>query len=224
MRNAVAFLCFGLTLALVLAACTQDAYEKGEGLYSLLRADFVEAHSNSEKMIDYVTTDDDVKLQLDELVGYSWVKTADSLYRAIYYYNLLDDGRAKVVSAGRVGIPSVVLKDSLKQPVKMDPLRIESLWVGKNKRYLNASIYLKTGATDNKEAAHQLAIVADTIVKHANGKRTVWMRLYHDQGGMPEYYSQRTYFSLPLHEMKVDSLQLTIRTYDGDYQRVFPLK
>ena len=212
-------------LLLLLNACTQDAYEKGEGRYSLMRADFVEAHSNSEKMIDYVTTDEDVKLQLEEPIGYSWVNTADSLYRAVYYYNLLDDGRAQVISAGRVGIPSIMPKDSLKkQPMKMDPIRIESLWIGKNKRYLNASIYLMTGSTDNKEAVHQLAIICDSVLQHKNGKKTAWLRLYHDQGGVPEYYSQRTYFSLPLYDMTVDSLQLTIRTYDGDYQRIFSLK
>ena len=52
------YLPFYLVALLLLVSCTQDNYDKGEGEYSLMRADFVEAHVGSDKRVDYVVTDD----------------------------------------------------------------------------------------------------------------------------------------------------------------------
>ena len=41
----------------LVAACTIDAYDKGEGDYSLTTAELVEAHVGSDKQVDYVDTD-----------------------------------------------------------------------------------------------------------------------------------------------------------------------
>ena len=41
------FIYIALTAAL-LASCENDTYDKGEGAYSYLQADFVEAHANGE--------------------------------------------------------------------------------------------------------------------------------------------------------------------------------
>ena len=41
----------------IFSSCEQDSYDKGEGTYSNMTADFVEAHVNSEKKIDYAITD-----------------------------------------------------------------------------------------------------------------------------------------------------------------------
>ena len=53
MRN---LLCLLMVFAAV--ACTQDAYEKGEGAYSEMTAQLADAHVNSDKRVDYVDTDE----------------------------------------------------------------------------------------------------------------------------------------------------------------------
>lgn len=208
-----------------MASCTQDAYEKGEGRYSSLRADFVEAHARSDKQVDYALTDDGDRL--DFTVPYShasWVKTPDSLYRGILYYKGTG-ASVEVVALSSVSvIDSLVPKDSLKQGLKMDPLTLESIWVSKNKRYLNAGIYLKTGETEDEKAAHRIGLVRDTLITHTDGKSTLRVLFYHDQGNMPEYYSTRSYFSVLLPGIQADSLQLSVNTYNGTVVKCFPLR
>lgn len=54
---------------------------------------------------------------------------------------------------------------------------------------------------------------------NADGTTTQHLTLYHDQGGVPEYYSQRTYVSIPLSDIHADFIILTINTYDGGKER-----
>ena len=81
---------FFLSLSLLLS-CTTDAYDKGEGEYSQLRADFVEAHVGSDKRVDYVLTDDGDSLRTNPPFTVSWItKRQTPLCRALFYYNLQD--------------------------------------------------------------------------------------------------------------------------------------
>jgi hypothetical protein len=102
---------FTIHYSLFIASCTQDAYDKGEGEYSLLRADFVEAHTNGQKQVDYVITDDGELLSVSEPFTAKWLTKADTLYRCALYYNKVqeDNGKyaADVVSAGQVPCPLV---------------------------------------------------------------------------------------------------------------------
>jgi hypothetical protein len=218
-------LLYTLTALLVFTACTQDAYEKGEGKYSLLQADFVEAHTQADKAIDYLLTDDGDRLDIALPIKKSWANTPDSFYRSVCYYKIGADQSVEVTSLTQINvIDSIIPTDSLKKGMKSDPLTLESLWVSKSKRFLNAGIYLKTGTTDNSQAAHLLGLVHDTLITHANGKRTLCARLYHDQGGMPEYYSQRTFLSILLTGLPADSVQLSVNTYKGWLVKCLPIQ
>ena len=96
-----------------------------------------------------------------------------------------------------------------------NPVRFESAWVSKTRKYLNVGIFLLTGEAPTKESRHLLAIADDSLALNADGTRTQFLRLYHKRGDMPEYYSQRFYFSIPLHNVKADSVALSINTYEG---------
>ena len=89
---------------------------------------------------------------------------------------------------------------------------------------MNASIYLKTGTTTDESAIHKLGMVADSL--HLNSDKTIvlYARLLHDQGGMPEHYSVNTFFSMPLQKLPVDSICLTVNTYDGKLTKCLPIK
>lgn len=212
-----------LIAVVLLAACSRDTYEKGNGEYSSLQADFVEAHTNADKLVDYVVTDDEERLNLTSLYAANWLQKADTVYRAAVYYEK-ENGGARLVSMSRVSVPPITPKDSLKSGVKTDPIALESLWISKNKRYLNAGFYLKTGATNDENSVHRLGIVADTLVTNADNTHTLCLRLYHDQGGVPEYYSVHSYFSLSLENLTADSIRLTINTYKGEVVKTLNIR
>lgn len=223
---AFCLLCCGVAAAPALVSCEQDDYDKGQGEYSLMQADFVEAHSNHAKNIDYVVTDDGDSLLITTTYTARWISTPDSVYRAILYYNKVNGGRsAEVISLSRSLTASMHAPSYFKKGgIKTDPIHMESLWIGKNRRYLNLSMLLMVGKNSNDSATHTLGIVADTVITHADGKRTGCLRLYHDQGKVPEYYSQRTYLSVPIRGITVDSLRLTVNTYnDGIVSKTLPL-
>lgn len=202
-------------LASFLMACEQEVYEKGDGAYSLLRADFVEAHVQADKTVDYFITDEGDRLNVATPFTPSWVETPDTFYRAACSYN--NTGQTvEVISMGQISvIDSIIPAGKLENGVKTDPLSLESIWVSTNKRYLNIGLLLKIGTTDNAKAIHRVGLVADTVITHDDGKRTMHARLYHDQGDVPEYYSHRTYFSVLQSCLDADSISLTTNTYDG---------
>ena len=107
--------------------------------------------------------------------------------------------------------------------VKTDPLGLESVWLAGNRKYLNMCLILKTGAVEDNKVVQTLGIIGDTIVADDGGRRTYQLRVFHNQGDVPEYYSQRVYFSVPLGEFDVDSLQLSVNTYNGVVSKGFRL-
>ena len=59
---------------------------------------------------------------------------------------------------------------------------------------------------------------------HADNTKTLYLRLYHDQGGVPEYYSQRAFLSVPLQKLGVDSIHFEVNTYDGIVRKTLFVK
>ncbi len=206
-------------LGLLLFSCEADNYDKGEGEYSLMRADFVEAHTDGEKRIDYVVTDEGDSLAATPLFSAKGVETADTIYRAILYYNKVrkTDGTHVAEPKGLSLVPTLtaVPVGEMQVPMKTDPLQFESLWLATNRRYLNLSIIVLTGKADDEELQQTVALVQDSLVEHADGKRTACYRLFHDQGNVPQYYSSQHYLSIPLSSILADTLRLSIQTYDG---------
>ena len=218
---------FTIHYSLFIASCTQDAYDKGEGEYSLLRADFVEAHTNGQKQVDYVITDDGELLSVSEPFTAKWLTKADTLYRCALYYNKVkeDNGKyaADVVSAGQVPCPLVTPLSKLETSMRTDPVKFESAWMSKSGKYINLSLYLMTGSTTDKDAIQHLAIVQDTVMVNPDQTRTAYLRLYHDQGGIPEYYSTQVYTSILTKEIDADSVSISINTYKTPVVKMFSL-
>lgn len=202
--------------SLLTSSCTADSYDKGEGDYSLMRAEFVEAHANSNKMVDYCITDESEHLTLTEPVEISGIQTADSIYRALLYYNKVEGG-AEVLS---IGLVNTLFPRRIKE-MKTDPVRFESMWMSTSRRYLNMGLYIKTGNSSKKDAHHTIGLNLDTLMRNDDGTRTAHLTFYHDQGGMPEYYSQRAYLSIPTDSIDADSVYLRINTYQGIVEKRF---
>ena len=205
-------------LAVMCLSCTKDAYEKGTGDYSNMRADMVEMHADANKQIDYVDTDEGDRLTLTSTFGAKWITTADSVYRAYIYYNRVGQ-QADLISVGTV----LVLRPHREDEPLTDPIDVESMWVSSNRRYLNAALLFKLGKAD--EGLHQtVGVIPDTLMVNADNTSTLHLTLYHDQGGVPQFYTQRAYASIPLVDIPADSVRLRVNTYGGWYDRTFSIK
>lgn len=208
---------------LALTACTTDSYDKGEGKYSLMQAELVELSVDGQKQVTVFVLDDDSRFTLTSPATASWIQKADTIYRAILYFNKLTTTTAEYVRMGLV--PTLLPVEHWKvkeQP--QDPIGFESAWLSKKGKYLNVGLLLKTGQVEGEDGVHTVGIVQDTIRVNDDHTRTVCFRLLHDQSGVPEYYTSRRFISILLPSgQSVDTIRLTIPTYEGKKERLFVL-
>lgn len=204
-------------MVLLLTACTTDGYETGDGEYSFLTTEFVEVYSNSQLMLTRAVDDSDNHFIFKTPCSYSWVSKPDSVYRAILYYNT---NEGETVEPYRVS-PVVVLKLRNKEEVKdiyTDPLIFESAWISKNRKYLNIGLAVKSGTTESQDEQLKqiVGILCDEVTIKGDGTKCYHLILTHNQNGVPEYYTNRAYVSMPLDGIGAnDEIELTINTYQG---------
>ena len=191
-------------------SCTQDAYEKGEGELSAMVAEMGDGFTSSDKRVTRFVTDDGISFSVSNPFASNLMPKPDTVYRAIFYY-IKDGEQAEVKGLNKV----LVATPRKMEDMKTDPVRFESAWVGKSKQYLNLSIYLMQGYSEDEEAIHKLGFRCDSLYLNADGTKTLHLTLYHDQAGLPEYYSQRIYVSAPLQSFGADSVWLDVNTYKG---------
>ena len=201
-------LCFQLSI--LNSSCTQDAYEKGEGELSAMVAEMGDGFTASDKKVTRFVTDDSVQFSVSNPFSSNIMPKADTVYRAIFYY-VKDGEKAEVKGLNRVTVVSPHKIDKM----KTDPVRLESIWMGKSKKYLNLSVYLMQGYTENEDAIHKIGCQQDSLYRNTDGTKTLHLTFFHDQAGVPEYYSQRVYISIPLQSIGADSIWLDVNTYDG---------
>lgn len=207
----------------LISSCTQDLYEKGDGEFSQLRADLVNVHVRHDSRVDYVLTDDGDSLRTEPPFTVSWIEKSDTIYRALLYY-YLNDGLVEAYSMGPVLVTSIKAANLIKGGIKTDAVHLTSLWRARNGKYLNLRLRVMTGTTDDEKVGKQtFGCVSDTVVSHPDGRSTQYLRLYHDQGGQPEYYSKEVYLSIPLKDTEADTLLLQVNTYDGLKEKRFVL-
>ena len=204
-----------LAATMLLAACQYDSYDSGDTSLSYLTTELVDATTNSDALFTTATTDDGTTLTLRPSYAADWATVADTTYRALLYHRQVTDGTTSVISLRRVTMTPIVSPDT-DVTIATDPLDLESVWVGKNKRYLNMALKIKTGATEGEKQLQQVAVVCDSVTQLANGKAHHWLTLFHKQNNQPEYYTSKVYVSVPLdHIASGDSITLKVNTYKG---------
>ena len=211
-----------LMTACLFGACETDSYDKGEGKYSLMQADFAELTVNSEKQGTQFLTDEGEQYRLITPVTASWIQRPDTIYRAIVYFNKTAAGEAQATAMGQMGVLRPIEHWRFKEQPQ-DPLGVESLWLTRNGKYINIGLLLKNGRVDDTEGTHAIALCQDTVLVNADLTRTAYYRLLHDQGDAPEYYTNRRYVSIQLPQDRPDSVRLSIDTYEGTLEKLFAL-
>ena len=204
-----------VTALLMLSACKNDSYESGDGQYSYLQADFVEANTSASKELVSARTDDGDMLLFSPHVFKEWASTPDSVYRSLLYYNKVSDDRTTEVYS-IVQIP-VVKIHKLKgtDEISTDPLFLRSVWISSNRKYLNLEYGIKTGVEDGNDNIQTLSVVYASDVNNSNDSRNPYIKVVHKQNGVPEYYTSYGYISVPLNDFALGTtIHLSVNTYD----------
>lgn len=214
-----------IMLCALAGACTTDSYDAGDNDLSFLRADFADAYTDGKAMIVSAMTDDGDSLVFSQPTTCDWATTKDSVYRALVYYNKVDQ-RVEPTVFSPVPVMNIARRSAIKKPLADDPLKLESAWRSANGRYINLGIAVKTGYVDDDKLKQSVALVCDTIVERSDGSREYHLRLYHGQNDIPQYYSANLYLSIPMAHKglamrKGDDILLTVNTYDGYLTRRF---
>lgn len=212
-----------LLFLLALTACEDETYKTGDGRYSYLCADFGEVMTGESMQLLGGITDEGKSMAFSHPYTAQWATTPDSTYRALIYYYLLDDNRATPYSISRVPVMKPY-ETQRPDTLSYDPLVFESTWVSKNGKYLNLGFYVKTGQADGIDGTQRLGFVQEGVTTQPDGSRMLTLRVYHDQMGVPEYYSAHGFVSVPLLDIYVDQITLHIPTYDGWTSRTLTIE
>lgn len=205
----------------VFAGCTSDPYDSGDSALSYMRADFVDAYTKEAQTVESALTDDGDMLSFDRKLGCDWAEKADTVYRALLYYNA---GTSSTVAPIAIK-PVYVLRPfepEGEESVETDPVVFESAWKSNNGSYINLGLYAKTGKADIIESQQTIGVACGDIVHNDDGTRKVFLTFSHSQGDVPEYYSTRLYVSIPMSVFRTgDEIQITVNTYSGKIVRTF---
>ena len=203
----------------ITGGCEHDFYETGDSGLSYLHTDFVEARTNTATAFFSAHTDDGVRLTLQPALKTLWATKGDTTYRALLYYNKVEDDVTEPVAISPVAVLRIWLALDL-PPVHTDPVGFESAWISRDRKYLNLGLKLKTGQSSGVRAVQSLGIVCNSVRQQPDGGRTFYLQLYHQQNGVPEYYSTRVFASIPLADLKEkDSIVLDINSYKGKVRK-----
>lgn len=213
------------SLIALLAACTHDAYDTGDGGLSYMRADFVEAETDASSTIAAVLTDDGERLMLTKRVKTEWASKPDTAYRALLYYNKVEtDGAsfmAEPIAMSRVLTPRIMPVEDFKGGMKTAPVMFVSSWKSAGNRFINFDLKIKTASLDGEGKGHTIGMACEKVEQKADGGHVINLRLYHDRADIPEYYSSQLYLSipssfLPLSPASGDEVVVRMATYDGE--------
>ena len=95
-----------------------------------------------------------------------------------------------------------------------DPLDIESVWMAKNKTFINLSLLLKSGTTES-DNQQSIGLVELSHSIDADNRKRVVLQVYHDQGNVPQYYTVQQYASIDLTKLDANIVEIQANTYNG---------
>lgn len=211
--------------AALLASCTTEQYDSGDGKWSYLRSDFAEVCTDAQSRMSSFTTDEQLSLQVEGTPKVSWMTTPDSTYRALVYYAAPGSPvPVKVFTVNNVLCPKIKRLQTSALP-KTDPVSFVALWLSANRKYVNITFDVKTGSSGSDADGQSIGAVLTDMTRNADGTLTAHITFCHDQGNVPQYYSSRQYASLAVAQMQdADSASIVINSYKGKVVKTISLK
>lgn len=209
---------FIIFAVLGMLSCTSETYESGDGDLSYLRADFVEMHTAATKLVDSFVTDEDDAFELQQYADVAWAERPDTLYRALAYYNKVGT-QAQPHSFQPVYVLRPKKAADIEGDIRHDPVGLESTWLSANGKYINMGLLMKVGQAEGDALSQVVGVTLDSESADAMA-----LTFIHDQGGVPEYYTQRLYVSIPVSDtMRGKTITLRIQTYSGPVVKTLQL-
>lgn len=211
--------------AALLASCTTEQYDSGDGKWSYLRSDFAEVCTDAQSRMSSFTTDEQLSLLVEGTPKVSWMTTPDSTYRALVYYAAPGSpAPVKVFIVNNVLCPKIKRLQT-SAPPKTDPVSFVALWLSANRKYVNITFDVKTGSSGSDADGQSIGAVLTDMTRNADGTLTAHITFCHDQGNVPQYYSSRQYASLAVAQMQdADSASIVINSYKGKVVKTISLK
>lgn len=192
-------------------ACERSTYKTGDGELSLLKAEYVDVSVRDRAVVD-VETDAGEHLFFDRQLTVDASLPADTMLRRVFYYTTSAD--AKVATLLRTDEVKVLVPHAMDEveEMKTDPVREPRAWMAKNRRYVNVELGVMVGRDVPEGTDPQLLMfVCERISSVGRGR--AYITLYHDQSQVPQYFTQKTYLSIP--KPDVDTVTLKINSYEG---------
>jgi len=200
-----------LLIMLATASCERDSYDTGEGTYSRMHTDYVTVKVHND-YVQSIITDDGKALEFSKGMTYD-VQPVDTTLRWLLYYN--DGSPIEIIGRSTMWLLKPI--DGYRiATLKTDPVTVTSVWMAKNKSYLNLRLGLKMGNSD-EQAKHTVALIRNGV-----SGDVVYYTLYHDQADIPQYYTQEYTFTVEAPEQK--EIDLTINTYNGVFHKTFTVR
>lgn len=184
---------------------------------SCLTAEMCDIYLIAPKTAVKAITDGDRSLSFDSQLAVAWATKADSVYRAMLYYNSpITSQTVSPLYAERVLLLTPYPKSKAAEwSNNADPMEVNSIWQAKNGKYLNLSVSLKNGSATDDTQYHSLGLVTDTVIS-STAKSRHYYRVCHAQNNMPMHYTIRTYISIPIAGIpEGDTLTVSIPTDSG---------
>lgn len=216
------------TVTFVLS-CSRDPYESGDGILSYLHADYADITISAGNVTD-ILTDEDIHLTTAKQLTVSHDIPQDTTLRRLIHYTAYEKSSPiEILQLTPVTVVTPHTPEELSTN-RQDPLKLTAAWLSRNHRYLNLQLGLMMGNDTDDKSQHLLQFACDSI--HTEGKGSIFLSLYHDQAGIPEYYTEDIHISLPLDRLVLpavqqqnilptDTISLTINTYNGTQTRLF---
>ncbi len=216
------------TIVFVLS-CSREPYESGDGILSYLHADYADITISAANVTD-ILTDDNIHLATARQLTVSQDMPQDTTLRRLIYYTTHEKSSPiEILQLTPVTVVTTYTPEDLSTN-RQDPLKLTAAWLSRNHRYLNLQLGLMVGNDTDGKSQHILQFACDSI--HTEDKGAIFLSLYHDQAGIPEYYTEDIHISLPLSQLvptalqlqntpPADTISLTINTYSGTQTRLF---
>lgn len=204
-----------------MASCTVEPYETGDTSLSYLMAEMVDMHVVGREIKSIVTDSDErLAVSLSYLLPEK-MEHRDTTYRMMLYYNKEGNKPIELKSLRRAHVVKASDKQS-SLTIHDDPVKLISVWKAQNSSYINMSLGLMVGNVENEDAVHKVGLVVNSVETIADGSKTYYLTLHHDQDSIPEYYTQTVYLSVPLKEYSAgDRICIRMNTYSGWIEKIF---
>ncbi len=204
-----------------MASCTVEPYETGDTSLSYLMAEMVDMHVVGREIKSIVTDSDERLAVSSSYLLPEKMEHRDTTYRMMLYYNKEGNKPIELKSLRRAHVVKASDKQS-SLTIHDDPVKLISVWKAQNSSYINMSLGLMVGNVENEDAVHKVGLVVNSVETIADGSKTYYLTLHHDQDSIPEYYTQTVYLSVPLKEYSAgDRICIRMNTYSGWIEKIF---